>query len=302
MSDQYGRQVPALPHPSPEDTEAWKAYWNTQGQLWRTEPEIDTNRQEELTQCRAIVPDIEKGRYPFKDMKLSRADVEWLLATHESGGIRGPVDWSDESQREREGLDLRGADLQQKDLSGLPLARIRGGIATRERIAATEEQENIAGILLEGANLAEAQLQRACLLAANLSRANLSGASLNRAELSRANLQFANLERAKLGIANLSEADLGLANLHEAELNGAHMEGASLIMAHLEEADATNAHLERAILSGAHLQGAFLGRVFFDQGTYLTDVVLSNTALLESVRWGGVDLSVANWTSVSTPA
>ena len=42
-------------------------------------------------------------------VKLNRADVEWLLATHENG--RGPVIWSDETQRERIGLDLRGADL-----------------------------------------------------------------------------------------------------------------------------------------------------------------------------------------------
>src|SRR5258708_29345548 len=41
-------------------------------------------------------------------MKLSRADVEWLLATHENG--RGPVDWSDGSQRGREELDVHGAD------------------------------------------------------------------------------------------------------------------------------------------------------------------------------------------------
>src|SRR2546427_5724822 len=114
MSDQDDRQSAALPRPSPEDVEAWKAYWQAQGQPWRTEPEIDTKRQEELTQRRTIVPDIEKGIYPFKGMKLSRADVEWLLATHENG--RGPVDWSDENQREREGLDLRGVDLHQENL------------------------------------------------------------------------------------------------------------------------------------------------------------------------------------------
>ena len=108
MSDQDGRQVAAVQHPSTGDAEAWQAYWKAQGQPWRTEPEIDKKRQEELTQRRAIVPDIEKGIYPFKDVKLSRADVEWLLATHEDG--RGPIDWSDENQRERLGLDLRGGN------------------------------------------------------------------------------------------------------------------------------------------------------------------------------------------------
>src|SRR5438309_1285660 len=144
MSDQDGRQASAPPHPSPEDTEGWKAYWQAQGQPWRTMPEIDTKRQEELAQCRKIAPDIEKGIYPFKGMKLSRADVEWLLATHENG--RGPVDWSDESQRQRDGLDLRGADLRKVNLSGLPLARMRGGLKVSEWRDATEEQRNMAAV------------------------------------------------------------------------------------------------------------------------------------------------------------
>src|SRR5258708_4006284 len=72
-------------HPTTDDREAWKAYWKEQGQPWRTEPEIDEKRQEELTRCRAIVPDIEKGIYPFRGMVLNRADIEWLLATHENG-------------------------------------------------------------------------------------------------------------------------------------------------------------------------------------------------------------------------
>ena len=45
---------------------------------------------------------------------LSRADVEWLLAAHDD--TRGPIDCSDEAQRSREGLDLRGADLRGADL------------------------------------------------------------------------------------------------------------------------------------------------------------------------------------------
>ncbi len=54
-------------------------------QLWRTEPEIDTERQRYLAERRAIAPDIEQGIYPFRGIKLSRADVEWLLATHAHG-------------------------------------------------------------------------------------------------------------------------------------------------------------------------------------------------------------------------
>ena len=46
------------------------------------EPEIDVEHQKELEARQVIVPNIEKGMYPFKEMKLNRADVEWVLATH----------------------------------------------------------------------------------------------------------------------------------------------------------------------------------------------------------------------------
>src|SRR2546422_11418207 len=82
MSEQDGTKAPALQRPANDDKEAWKAYWKEQGQPWRTEPEIDAVRQKYLAERRAIVPDIEKGIYPFKDIRLTRADVEWLLATH----------------------------------------------------------------------------------------------------------------------------------------------------------------------------------------------------------------------------
>lgn len=71
------------------DPASWRDYWRELDQPWRIEPEISAERQEYLAQRRAIVPNIEQGIYPFKDIKLTRADVEWLLATHENG--RGPV-------------------------------------------------------------------------------------------------------------------------------------------------------------------------------------------------------------------
>src|SRR5215470_8597407 len=122
MSDQDGKQVAAVPRPATEDAEAWKAYWQAHGQPWRTMPEIDTKRQEELAQRRQIAPDIDKGIYPFKRMKLSRADMEWLLAsTH---GSRGGEE-NDWRRPGPPGLDVRGADLRQVDLNLLPLARLR---------------------------------------------------------------------------------------------------------------------------------------------------------------------------------
>jgi hypothetical protein len=131
-----------IPRPTKnDDRDAWRAYWQVQSMPWRTEPEVNEERQAYLAERRAVEPDIEQGIYPFTDVKLDRADVEWLLATHESDGMQGPVDWSDQRQQTRAGLDLRGAVLANiestgkrkadrsvpLDLSDLPLAGLRAG-------------------------------------------------------------------------------------------------------------------------------------------------------------------------------
>src|ERR1700680_3550522 len=113
---------------------------------WRTEPEIEMARQEQLIRCLETTPDMTRGINPFKGMKLSRADVEWLLATHENG--RGPVNWSNQQEREREGLDLRGADLRQADLRDLPLTRLRGGLTREEWRKAMEKQRVMAAVCM----------------------------------------------------------------------------------------------------------------------------------------------------------
>lgn len=249
-----------LPLHTPEQ---WQVYWAAQGQPWRREPEIDLQRQAELAQRRGIVPDIEQGIYPFKGKKLSRADVEWLLATHDAG--RGPVDWSDESQRDRQGLDLRGADLRSVNLSGLPLARISGG--GRYWTYGTVEQHEGALTHLEGASFA-----------------------------------YAHLEGASLAYCHLEMADLSSAHLERADLYRAHLEGAWFFNAHLERAGLKEAHLERASLNSAHLEGANLRNVFFDQGTKLTAMILDNrelrTTLLADVHWGDVNLAAVRWSQV----
>ncbi len=89
--------ISTLQRPANDDWEAWETYWKTQGQPWRRQPEIDEERQRYLIERRSIIPNFETDIFPFKNIKLSRADVEWLLATHEDG--RGPVDWNDGSQR-----------------------------------------------------------------------------------------------------------------------------------------------------------------------------------------------------------
>src|SRR5438876_6960006 len=172
-----------------QNTLAWSQYWHKLGQPWRREPEIDLERQVFLAMQRMITPDIERGRYPFKDVKLGRADIEWLLATHEQGC--GSVDWSDEPQCERSGLDLRGADLRLADLEDLPLARMLGGLPWSEWLPAGVEQRDMA---------------RAHLEEAQLSRAHLEGAALNGAFLTKACLCEARMERAELGGVHLQHA------------------------------------------------------------------------------------------------
>src|SRR5215831_20845585 len=156
-----------LQRPLSADRDGWQIYWKDQNQGWRTEPEIDTERQAYLDSRRAIKPNMRQGIYPFKDVKLSRADVEWLLATHHDG--RGPLFFEvpPEGPHMR-GLDLRGADLRFADLHRLPLSGLRGGLSAAQWFDATPEQREAAAIHLEGANLCRAILQGASLRSAHL--------------------------------------------------------------------------------------------------------------------------------------
>lgn len=248
MIEQDSTQVPK---PDPNDpSERWKHYWAAVQPkewlkvwgYWRTEPEIDAKRQAELAQFRTIVPDIERGIYPFKDinLKLSRADIEWLLATHENE--RGPVDWSTKSQREREGLDLRGTDLSKLNLANLPLARLRAGLTSQERrpivgnhvwpsreAAAHLEGTNLFQAHLEGAILTwthfeNASLELAYLELADLEDAHLEGASLRRAHLEGSSLRFVFFDVASnLNYAFISNEDLGCVSVGDTNWGGINL-------------------------------------------------------------------------------
>src|SRR5216684_7275131 len=288
--------------PPKDDRAAWLAYWQEQNQLWRTEPEISPARQAELEKRRALVPDVEKGIYPFKGIKLDRADVEWLLATHRGG----PVKWSDERKREREGLDVRGADLQHADLHGLPLTRLRGGLPFHKWLDVTEEQRRLAAVLMRGANLWKAQLEGADLSEAQLEGADLSGAQLKGADLSRAQLKGADLSEAQLEGASfigaqLKGADLTHAQLEGADLRSAQLEGASLSEAQLRGANLWKAQLEGANLSKAQLKGVNLSEAQLKgvnligaqlEGADLTHAQLER-AYLSYAQLEGADLSGA---------
>jgi uncharacterized protein YjbI with pentapeptide repeats len=256
---------PSLPWPQgsiANDCDLWRDYWQTRNQPWRTEPEIDVKRRAILNQYYTTIVDSERGCYPFKDLgsKLSRADVEWLLASR----VDGNVDWSNVHQREYAGLDLRGADLRKVRLSGLPLARMRGGLIADEWLLATDHQRDMAGVHLE-----RADLRGACLDKANLCGAHLAGADLRGACLDKANLCG----------AHLAGADLRGACLEGANLCGAHLEGTE---------DFPNP--------------ADLRMSFFDSTTNLEDITLGDEtygfAPLADVSWGKVNLTRVDWSQV----
>ncbi len=297
----------ALPQrPTASDSEAWRIYWSSQGQPWRTRPEIDEQRREKLAQYLAIATDVERGIYPFKNIKLSRADVEWLLAVQRIG--REPGDPSDAGERESGGLDLRGADLRGEDLSGLPLTRLRGGLTIRELGNTTPEQRSAAAVHLEGASLINAHLEGAFLHGAHLEgasllEAHLEEAFLDEAHLEKSNLFQSHLRGANLGFAHLEGANLIRACLEEANLSFAHLLGTLLSEACLEGANLMMAHLEGANLTGTHLEGARLQRASLDSRTALEDAILSDGrhkfAFLADIRWGGVNLTDVDWSPVT---
>jgi hypothetical protein len=221
-----GKQASTALHPNNDDKDAWIAYWNEQGQPWRTEPEIDEERQKYLAERRRIKPDLEQGIYPFKDIKLSRADVEWLLATHENG--RGPLYWSDKRAEGRRGLDLRGANLRQVDLTSLPLCKMVGGPFGEEWPHATEKQREMAAIQLQGARFFGTHLEVAHLRFAHLENAYLAFTHLERTHLRGAHLIGADFREAYLQKVRLENAVLSNEQHIGPKLADAQMEGTNL--------------------------------------------------------------------------
>jgi len=190
LSEQDDMQAIILQMPIP-DEDKWKLRWWQQGQRWRTEPEIDAERQKYLEEQRNKY-DVIEHIYPFKDIKLNRADVEWLIATHKNG--HWPVESDGFGQPGREGVNLHGAILRGVDLWMLPLANADLYDAHLEGAnfhSAHLEGANLINAHLEGAKLISTHLEKACLMDANLERANLSSAHLEGAWLSNVHLEGA---------------------------------------------------------------------------------------------------------------
>jgi len=158
---------PSLQPPNMGDDRAWHAYWQAQAQPWRTEPEIDIERQQYLDE-HLTIKEREWEHYPFKDIVLDRADVEWLLANYNDE--RRFAGQSYQLLQKRNGLDLRGADLRKADLHDLPLKGV-------DLYDAHLEETDLREVHLERANLSAAYLQDAYLYNAHLEDAYLSALS-----------------------------------------------------------------------------------------------------------------------------
>ncbi len=281
------------------DRAAWRAWWSERGQPWRQEPEVAAERAQLLAQRHKLAPNVGQSVYPFAGQTLSRADVEWLLAAHDDN--RGPIDWSDEAQRLREGLDLRGTDLRRVDLRGLPLARLLGGAA-----GGTDEQQEQAAIRLDGANLAGAQLQGAELRHAHLENADLRKAMLESANLAGAFLTGADLREAQGAPppadlrgafmdhgTNLRHARLGTADLGYISVADVSWGGANLAVVDWTGAHAVTLGDEREALRSFNPDGARK-----DRATRLKDyaaAVRANRQLAVALRAQGLDEEAARF-------
>jgi len=124
-------------------------------------PDADEYYQKYLAKLRDIVPTIRRNTYPFKGIRLTRANIEALLKVHRHWQVS--EDQNNQHQSKLQKLDLRGADLHKLDLRGLPLKEIDFSGA------------NLRGVHLEEADLSEVKLRCTHLEGANLSKANLTG-------------------------------------------------------------------------------------------------------------------------------
>ncbi len=174
MSEQNGRQAKTAQRPANNDKRAWQEYWRERGQIWRAEPEIDDDRQVYLTERLRIKIEHEQGIYPFKDIKLSRADVEWLLATHEDE--RGTAYSRDVGKLLHKGLILSSADLSGVNLQNLPLEDVVFSRANLENAVFLDTH-------CENALFFDAHMERARLNLAHFEGALLIGAQLAGADL-----------------------------------------------------------------------------------------------------------------------
>lgn len=152
--------------------------------------------------------------------------------------------------------ELRGADLNRRDLAGVDLqdAHLEGAHLRRAH--------------LEGADLRWAHLEGAILIVAHLEAADLGEAHLEGAHLEEADLKGANLRAAHLEEAHLERAELG-----GADLTGADLRGATFAAAKTDRTDLSQAKWrpeggglpDPALYEGLDVRGLRYSDPLFDQ-------------------------------------
>jgi uncharacterized protein YjbI with pentapeptide repeats len=272
---------------------------------------------------------LEKERHmPFRGLKLTRQDLEWLLQHHAPSTADLPRSfyrWRLRAEAVR--LDLRGAILDGEDLSDLSLAYVVFGIvsddprlsyaeltsppvaslrhcffqntdlrgADMQRVEAMHadfRDARLDGVDFARAKLAHSRFDRQKLDGAFFHGACLDGASFNDARLRRAIFVQASLSWASFHDADLGQANLADSRMHACNLVRAHLEGASLRNTHLEPQDDANA-----------VDGAILSAAFLDDATDLRGTILARdsdgaAAHLGNVRWNGADITPIDWSNV----
>lgn len=190
--------------------------------------------------------------------------------------------------------DLRGANLQEMDLSG---TNLEGAQLSQANLS----QAKLEKAYLIGANLQQANLKEAQMRDARLAYSDLSGSQLNNAELGGANLEQSNLTKAILRQANLSTTDRRVtwlvgtnftdANLQESQLRGVNLQRANLSQANLQQANLTGQGFVINLFTNPYNPS---DRILLNLSypTQLSGATLTG-ANLDQAKLEGTDLSVA---------
>ena len=191
--------------PDTDDPEAWQAYWDARGMRYRRDPEISEDRQAAFTQLQQLRSDA-----PFREIELSRADVEWLFWNSRTNRTNG--------EGETESI-AKKLGLESFELGFGPDPDLTGAVFINAKL----DYLYYPAAKLQNASFYEGNLEFAFLVGADLRNADLRYANLKNAFLSDANLQGAMLDDADLQGANLSDAQLQGATLLRAKLRGADL-------------------------------------------------------------------------------
>jgi uncharacterized protein YjbI with pentapeptide repeats len=273
-----------------DDRDAWRAYWKALDMPWRTEPEVDAERQASLAQLLAIKGDIERGVYPFKGVRLTRADVEWLLVAPKDHRwlllfsqlrrspppperadkeVYPPMTWrrppahstyvasSPDPIPANRPIPTHPQALRPQHNAPSELESPSRSESVYPHTPSPQDSPSTAGVAVE-----ELHAPAMHLVAAEEPREELD---LRGADLHGANLQGLPLIRLRGGLTfdewhrvPPEQRTMAAIRLDGAVLSQARLDHAILGCAHLEKASLYETHVQGADLSGASLQGARL--------------------------------------------